>query len=926
MRRYLPSSLLSLLALVFTVALAGQPTAADAATTPAGDDAGLIRLLRFPDIAGDTIVFSYGGDLWVVGADGGDARRLTADPGLELFPRFSPDGRWIAFMGEYNGTRQAYVISVDGGAPRQLTFYNDVGALPPRGGFDDEVIDWTPDGKGVVFVAHRMPWDNRRGQHYVVPAAGGMETPLGPPEGSGGTFSADGSRFAYTPIDRDFRTWKRYHGGQQQDVWIFDFARKSAEKVTDWQGTDAHPVWIGDRIYFSSDRQHELDLWAYDLASKQVSRVAHHDGWDVEWPSGDRRRLVYQAGGYVWRFDPKTGEDVRVPIRVVGDFGATLPHFVDVRSNVESADLSPSGARALFTARGDLFTAPAKEGEVRNLTRTPGVRERDAAWSPDGRWVAYWSDASGEYELYVRPADGTGSERRVTHDGDSDPTWRYGAVWSPDSQRLAFADRRARLRVVAVKDGAITDVDRGTTADITEYSWSPDGRWLAYTKAMETRNGSIWVWSREQARTYRLTTDEAGESEPTWDPKGRYLYFLSNRDFNLTFSGWESAFVYTHPTRVYVGILAADGPALFLPKSDEEKPVAPPGTRLAGDAAAPGEANGPWHLGVPGTADAPRGRVSASGGGEPNRGLANTTAHQGSGGAKGEAAAAKPVHVDVDVAGFERRVRALPGGSDVYRSLAANEGGVLYLEGEGGGAQLMLFDLDEKKEQAVASGIAGFTLSADGKKVLVRRGGETPTFAILDAKPGQDVDAGKLDLEGMQLKVEPRAEWHEELVDAWRIIRDWFYDPNMHGLDWPAIRAKYEPLVASMSPPHRPRLRARRADRRAQLRPLLRRELGRLGGAASRRRPAGGRDRRRSLGLLPGGEDLPGRELARRLPLAAHRARRQGRHGGPHPRHRRCLDARSRQRLPPAREQGRPGGDPEGGAGERQGGARRQGP
>jgi len=758
--------------LTLLVALGGAAAAHAAATTAAPPaDAGLTRLLRYPDITGDTIVFSYGGDLWVVDADGGDAKRLTADPGLEFFPRFSPDGRQIAFMGEYSGTRQVFVIPVDGGAPKQLTFYNDVGQLPPRGGFDNQVIDWTPDGKGVVFVAHRQPWDKRRGKHYVVPAAGGMERPLGPPEGSGGSFSADGNRIAYTPMDRDFRTWKRYHGGQQQDVWIFDLAKKAAEQITDWKGTDNHPVWIGDRIYFGSDRERTVDLWAYDLGTKQTQRVAHHDGWDVLWPSGDSKRIVYEAGGHVWRFDPATGEDVRVPIHAVGDFAARLPRFADVSDEVESFDLSPSGARALFTARGEIFTAPAKEGEVRNLTRTPDVRERDAVWSPDGRWVAYWSDSTGEYELFVRPSDGTGLARRVTTDGASDPTWRYVALWSPDSKRLAFGDREARLRVVEVESGKVADVDRGTFNDITDYTWAPDSRWLAYSKAVSTRNGSIWVWSRDQGKAYRLTSDEMGEFSPAWDPKGRYLYFLSNRDFNLTFSGWEFDFVYTEPTRVYVGILAADGPALFLPVSDEEKPESPPGTFGAVSDAGSGDGSG----------------AKAS-----SRAVADAAVVADAADSKAKAAG-KPVRVEIDVAGFEQRVKALPGDNGVYRSLAATPGGLLYVKGDGAG-DLIFFNLEEKKEQTVASGVAGYSLSADGKKVLVHRDGAAG-FSIVAPQASQDLGASALHLEGMQARIEPPGEWRQEFVDAWRLLRDWFYDPKMHGHDWLAMRQKYEPLV-----------------------------------------------------------------------------------------------------------------------------------
>jgi tricorn protease len=777
MRRSLPlrpvvPSLLALPLLALAALLAAPPAgAASDAAVPA--EAQLTRLLRYPDIAGDKIAFSYGGDIWVVDANGGDARRLTADPGLELFPRFSPDGKQIAFMGEYNGTRQVYVIPTEGGTPRQLTFYNDVGDMPPRGGFDNEVIDWTPDGKEIVFIAHRQPWDVRRGGHWAVPAAGGMEHPFGPPEGSGGSFSPDGSRFAFTPMDRDFRTRKRYRGGQQQDVWVWTLATKVAEQVTSYPGPDNHPVWIGDRIYFASDREHATDLWAYDLATKKTTRAAHHEGWDVLWPSGDGHRIVYEAAGYVWRYDPAKNEDVRVPIRCVGDFGGTLPRIADVTKNIDAFDLSPSGARALFTARGDLFTAPAKEGEVRNLTRTPGVRERDAAWSPDGRSIAYWSDASGEYELYVRPADGSGEARRLTTDGASEPTWRYGAQWSPDSRWLAFADRKARLRVVAAAGGPIVEVDRSTVSDLNDFSWSPDSRWLAYTKAgAVTQLGSIWVWSREQGKASQLTSDETSESNPVWDPQGRYLYFLSDRDFNLTFSGYEFDFLYTQPTKPYVAMLSASGPGLFLPKSDEEKPAPLPGTTVA-DASPP-----------KGKGDGKTGDARAAGGGGADA-----------------APPRKGVHVDIDVTGFERRVRALPVGKGDYRSLAATDAGVLYVKSSGasgGPGTLTLFDLEAKKEQPILPGVRGYVLSADRKKILWQKPGDGD-YGIVDVHPVPEGDAGKLDLAGMQSTVDPRAEWHQELVEAWRLYRDFFYDPNMHGQDWTAIRAKYEPLVAHMA-------------------------------------------------------------------------------------------------------------------------------
>jgi len=704
----------------------------------------LTRLLRQPDIHGDDVVFVYAGDLWLASANGGDARRLTSDDGIELFPKFSPDGKWIAFSGEYGGTRQVFVIGVDGGAPRQLTFYNDVGPLPPRGGVDNRVLDWTPDGKNILFLSHRVAQSDRLARPYTVPFAGGMEQPLAIPEAGGGAYSPDGSRLAYTPIDREFRTWKRYHGGRAQDVWIYDLAANTSEQITHEPMTDNQPSWAGDTIYFTSDRdKSKLNLYAYDIKSKQTRRVTNHTDYDVLWPSSDASQVVYECGGYLWRF--AGGRESRIPIRVVGDFRGTLPYFRNVKGNIASYVVSPTGARALFVARGDLFSVPAKNGEIRNLTQSSGVRERDAAWSPDGRSIAYLSDRDGrEYELYVRPADGT-TERQLT---TGSKAWNLAPLWSPDSKLIAFADKEHTLHVVDVASGKVTDVDRGTFDDINFYSWSPDSKWVAYTKTNRARFHEIWLYSIAGGRTSRLTSGMTDDDEPVFDPKGRYLYFTSNRDFNLTFSAFEFNYVYTDPTRVYVGVLAADGPALFLPQSDEEKAMTPP-------PAAPEEK--------------PKDEKKKS---EP-----------------------VPVKIDVkiDVAGFESRVRAIPGAPGNYRQLAAVANGVLYLSGTGPKTQLTLYNVDDRKEETIVDGgVRGYDLSANREKVLVRSG---DTYAIVSVKAGQKVGDSALALDHLEMKIDPRAEWTQEFTDAWRILRDWFYDPNMHGSDWNAVRERYAQLV-----------------------------------------------------------------------------------------------------------------------------------
>ncbi len=743
MRKVISLAAALLPALVAAAVAWAQPPAGDTGNT------GGTRLLRYPDIQGDTVVFSYAGDLWLADVSaastpsGAVARRPTSHPGEELFPRFSPDGRQVAFTAEYSGTRQVHVIPVDGGNSRQLTFHNDIGDIPLRAGYDNQVLDWTPDGKQILFGAHRVPYSERIGRPYLVPAAGGMEKPLPMPEGNGATFSPDGTRLAYTPIMREFRTWKRYRGGRAQDIWIYDLAYDTAERVTDSPATDNLPVWIGDTLYFTSDREGgRLDLYALDLNNKnqQPRRVTTSKDWDVLWPGGDDRRIVYQSGGWIWLLDPAgsssgQAQPRRLTIRVEGDLPQALPYFANATRDIQWLRLSPTGKRAVFEARGDVVTVPAEQGEVRDLTGTSGVREMTPAWSPDGRWIAYLSDRTGEYEIWVRPSDGSGEERQVTRGGDS---WRYFLQWSPDSKKIAFSDKERRLRYAEVDSGRIVDVDQGQRFDITDYQWSPDSRWLTYTKAGVSQLASVWVWSLDQKKGWQLTSDMTNESAPVFDPTGKYLFFLSDRDFNLTFSGFEQDYVYTEPTRIYVGILSEDGPALLRPRSDEE----------------------PMEEKAEAKKDAP---------------------------AKG-----KPEPVRIDPEGFERRVRALPGNPGAYSNLAVGPGAVYYIVTRDNTPQLRRYDLQAERDEAVLCGLEAFDLSADGKKILYKQGN---TYGIIDARPGQNPGAGRLALDNLQVRIDPRAEWSQMFVDAWRGMRDWFYDPAIHGADWKGLRGRYGELL-----------------------------------------------------------------------------------------------------------------------------------
>lgn len=705
------------------------------------------RLLRYPDAWGDFVVFTYAGDLWRAPVAGGPAYRLTTHAGQEIFPKVSPDGRWIAFSGEYSGTRQVYVIPSWGGEPKQLTFYNDAGPMPPRGGFDDWVLGWTRDGKILVRM-NRVPWNNRMGRYYLVDPKGGLETPLELPEGGSASFSPDGTKLAYCPVDREFRTWKRTLGGRAQDVYVYDFATKASERITDWKGTDNFPMWNGDTIFFTSDRDHTLNVFAYDVKTKKTRKVTSFTEFDALWPSlaSDRSAIVFMNSGYVWRLDLKTEKAARIPITLASDRAPLGTAWKDVKENVSGASLSPSGTRVILEARGDLFSVPAKDGQTRALTDTQGVRERAPVWSPDGKRVAYLSDATGEYEIWVRAADGSLEPKQLTRDG---APWKFDPAWSPDGKKLAYGDRRHRLRVLDVESGAVTDVDTGTREDLDTYVWSPDSRWLAYEKSHPTRLPGIAVWSAETKRPVLLGDGLTRDHGPAFSADGKYLFFFSERDFPLVFSAYEFNYVYPRATRVFVAALASGTPALFPPKNDEEK----------------------------GAEQKEKAEQKDKDGKVAEKKTAPSTS--------------------VTPEGFLARTQSLPGvPNGAYAELAATEDAVWYArrgdEDGDRGRTLYRYDIKERKEEKALDGVTGWEISADGKKILYRIGSD---WFVTDAKAPLKAADGKLDLSGLRMKLDAAAETRQMWDDGWRIVRDWFYDEKMHGVDWAAMKARYGALV-----------------------------------------------------------------------------------------------------------------------------------
>ncbi len=697
----------------------------------ANTDQGSTQLLRFADIHKNKVTFVYAGDIYIADINSGKATRLTSHQGMETFPKFSRSGDYIAFAAEYSGNRQVYTMKTDGSDLKQLTYYNDVGPMPPRGGYDYRVLDWSADDKHVLVRANRLPWGKRMGRPYLVPIYGGLAQPLAVPETGGGMLSPDGKTYVYTPIDREFRTWKRYRGGRAQDVWTYDLESNTSKQLTDHRATDHQPVMVGSDIYFISDRDYTLNLYRYNPSGEPV-KLTNHKDYDALWASAGPEAIVYENGGYLWRYDPAANKAQQLQIKVQGNPKHLVAEFKDASKNIESMDISHDGKRAVFGARGEVFTVPAKSGVIRNISNSPSAREIAVSWSPDGQSVAYLSDKTGEYEVYLRNRDGSGEAQQLTKDGT---IWRFAPVWSPDSRKIAFADKNQTLWVVDVKSKKLNKLDRATRNDIEDYKWSPDSNWLAYTKTEDNGFGSIWVYNLKDKKARQLTSKMTHEAEPTFSDDGHYMLFLSNRDYNLQFSSYEFNYLYHKATRIYAAQLTAQSPALYPFQNDQVGETADP--------------------------------------------------------SKDKSSKQKTVAIDFD--GFAERTIALPGDAGNYANLQAGKGALFVVHENNGQRNLLQISLTKKdKPQSVLEGVNNYKVSHDGSKILLQH---QANYAIVDAAPAQKIDSGKLDLSSMELKIDPKTEWQQLYVDGWRILRDWFYDPDTHGMDWDAIRKKYQPWV-----------------------------------------------------------------------------------------------------------------------------------
>ena len=732
------------------------------------------RLLRFPTTNGNQIVFCYAGELYTVGKEGGIARRLTSGPGYSSFPRFSPDGSQIAFTSQYDGNTEVYVMPAEGGTPKRLTITATLGRddISDRMGPNNIVMTWQNTKPLIVFRTRMKSFDAFIGQLYAVGLDAELPQQVAVPRGGFVSFSPDDSKMAYNRVFREFRTWKHYRGGMADDVWIYDFKTGKTENLTNNPAQDICPMWGPDnRIYFLSDRDGRMNLFSTDLTNKETKQLTTFKDFDIKFPSIGKDSIVFEQAGYIWRYDLGTGQATPVPIEIKEDFASGRSALVDASKHIESVSPAPDGQRVIAVARGDIYSVPGKDGTPRNLTRTSNAHERDAVWSPDGKWIAYNSDATGENELYVRSQDGKGEPQQLTKGAD---TYYYRAIWSPDSKKLLWADRLQRLRYVDVASKAVTQVDQDKYGEISGYDWSPDSQWIAWSRPEENEGEKVYLFSTADKKPVAVTDDWYTASNPTFSDDGKYLLLTSSRDFKPIFGRTDFSNVYRDMDRVYLVTLAKETESPLAPRSDE-----------VGKARKKKEKD----------KDADEQKP------EDKKGESK------------DAKEKKPVPVKVDTDGIHDRLVALEIQPADYSSLRMVDDRIFYLRRTVGDEKgedddfgepdkrkyhLCAYSLEDRKE-TVLGDVNKYEITRDGKKMLVKIDKD---YAVIDLPKDKietkDEKAGKdykLKLDGLDMRLDRHAEWNQIYFECWRQMRDFFYAPNMHGVDWKAMRDKYAALV-----------------------------------------------------------------------------------------------------------------------------------
>lgn len=774
------------------------------------------RMMRQPDVSATHIAFVYAGDIWVAPKAGGEAVRLSSPRGEESFPQFSPDGSLIAFSGNYDGNLDIYVVPVTGGLPRRVTHH----------GAPDRVVGWYPDGKHLLYATTMTSYKDRFSQLYKVSAEGGLPEKLPMPYGEFGAISPDGKMIAYTPISVDFRTWKRYRGGMNPDLWLFDLTSLKSRNLTQSDAAESIPMWHGQTLYFLSDRDENkrFNLWAYDFGRDKFRQVTFFKDFDVHFPSIGPEEIVFENAGRLFLFDLKTEKQREVEITVTTDRSSLKSRMENVSGLIQNGTISPTGKRVLFEARGDIFSAPAEHGVVRNLTRSSGVAERYPAWSPDGKLIAYFSDKTGEYELTVRSADASAfhtdqdEEQTLTQLG---PGYRYQPQWSPDSKKLLWIDQAMKIWVYDFESKTNKLIDQqmwmyhGELSGFS-VSWSADSRWIAYAGDKENRNSAIVLYDYKEGKRHEVTSGFYNDELPVFDPDGKYLFFRTGRTFQPTYGELDNSWIYVNSANLAAVPLRKDVPSPLAPRNDEEtdkdkdkdkdkkkdeekkddtkkddksdaekKPYEQkPDEKKPEDKKPDGEKDGDKKDGEP---------KDAKKADEKDAAKKDDKAADKKEEKKDDK---KPKPVEIDLEGFEHRVVILPTKAGRYDNLCAVSGKLIYrwlprAGTDGGGSPLEFYDLEKRESKRILDDADGIELSANREKLLVVK---DRGYAIIEPKEGQKMDK-RIATGGFEAPVNPSAEWRQIFMDAWRLERDYFYDPGLHGVDWNAMRERYGKLL-----------------------------------------------------------------------------------------------------------------------------------
>jgi len=729
-------------------------------------------LLKDPTLSDSRIVFIFAGDLWSVPRTGGDAVRLTSSPGSESDPVFSPDGKLIAFTGEYDGNIDVFVVPAAGGIPKRLTWH----PAP------DRVMGWTPDGSRILFTSPRTAY-SRFNEMFTVPAGGGPQEKLPFPSGFEASLSPDGQSIAYEPTTRAFTMWKRYRGGTTSRIWIARLSDSAVTKVPRTNSNDFNPMWAGDRIYFLSDRNGPVTLFYYDIKTKAVREAVPNQGLDLKSAGLGPGAIAYEQFGGIHLYDLKSGKASPVAIRVTGDLTELRARVVDVGRRLGSGAVSPNGARAVFAARGEIITVPAEKGDARNLTGTPGVMEREPQWSPDGKRIAYLSDESGEYALHLQPQSGAGEVEKIT----LKPGFYRALRFSPDSKKIAMVDSFERLWIVDLESKQQTEVAQDhyqmRSSNISG-AWSPDSKWLAYSKVLPNQMGAVHLYSLAEAKSHQITDGMSDAANPVFDADGKYLYFTASTNSGQSLGLDIQATSRTSTSSIYLAVLDAALPSPFAPESDEEKIAEPVTPEAAKTDAASG---------------APPGSPRPTDAAKPRPG---------------------PVTVKIDLDGIGQRILSVPMPPRRYAGLQIAKAGVLLalefpqpaqmmeFQGPGPGLVVHRYDLKARKSDAPLAGVNNFQMTFSGDKALYRQGEGWRIAALRPMAAGPAAPAGpppaaptqgNLNTSGIEIRVDPVQEWNQMYREAWRIERDWFYDRNTHGYDLKAAEKRYEPYLKNIA-------------------------------------------------------------------------------------------------------------------------------